>query len=204
MSTDYVRQTLDLVERLDCFELMPYAIRLLAEGDPVAIERLATASGNAVAEVAAALRGVGGTEWDEQGRLVGLALTLRPTTHRYTSNGRTLYAWCADDTLMFPVILGRGGAADSTCPTTGRAIHVELSPERVELVEPAGAVVTSVRPGGPVSNVRTATCDHGHFFASAAAASPWADQHPGGHIHSVEEAFRMDKQVLERLGWAAA
>src|ERR671922_171378 len=159
--------------------------------------------GFALRDVEAALRGVGGVEWDEHGRLVGLALTLRPTAHRFTTGGRTLYGWCADDTLMFPVALGRAGSVDSTCPETGRAIHLDLSPERVERVEPAGAVVTSVRPDTPIANVRTSTCDHGHFFASAAAASTWAAEHPGGRVHSVEEAFRLDKQALERLGWAA-
>jgi alkylmercury lyase len=203
MSSDYVAVTLDLVERLDGFELTPHAIRLLAGGEPVALERLAAAAGHAVEDVAAALRGVGGLEWDDQGRLVGLALTLRPTAHRYTTDGRTLCAWCADDTLMLPVVLGRGGLVDSRCPETGRAIHVQLSPQRVERVEPAGAVVSSVRPDGPIANVRTATCDHGHFFASAAAASSWAAEHPGGHVHSVEDAFGLDKQALERLGWAA-
>lgn len=203
MSRDYVGETVDLVERLAGFELTPHAIRLLAEGEAVPLERLAGASGHAIEDVEAALRGVGGVEWDEHGRLVGLALTLRPTAHRFTTDGRTLYGWCADDTLMFPVALGRGGRVDSTCPETGRAIHVDLSPERVERVEPAGAVVTSVRPDAPIANVRTSTCDHGHFFASAAAASTWAAEHPGGHVQSVEEAFRLDKQALERLGWAA-
>jgi alkylmercury lyase len=203
VSSDYVGATVDLVERLDGFELTPHAIRLLAEGEPVALERLGATSGHAVEDVEAALRGVGGVEWDEHGRLVGLALTLRPTAHRYTTEGRTLYSWCADDTLMIPVVLGRGGMVDSTCPETGRAIHVEVSPERVQRVEPAGAVVTSVRPNTPIANVRTATCNHGHFFASAAAASNWAAEHPGGHVHSVDEAFRVDKEVLERVGWAA-
>jgi alkylmercury lyase len=203
VSSDYVGATVDLVERLDGFELTPHAIRLLAEGEPVALERLGATSGHAVEDVEAALRGVGGVEWDEHGRLVGLALTLRPTAHRYTTEGRTLYSWCADDTLMIPVVLGRGGMVDSTCPETGRAIHVEVSPERVQRVEPAGAVVTSVRPNTPIANVRTATCNHGHFFASAAAASNWAAEHPGGHVHSVDEAFRLDKEVLERVGWAA-
>jgi alkylmercury lyase len=203
VSGDYVGETVDLVERLDGFELTPHAIRLLAEGEPVALERLGAASGHAVEDVEAALRGVGGVEWDEHGRLVGLALTLRPTSHRYTTEGRTLYGWCADDTLMIPVVLGRGGMVESTCPGTGRAIRVEVSPERVERVEPAGAVVTSVRPDTPIANVRAATCNHGHFFVSATAASTWAAEHPGGHVHSVDEAFRLDKAVLERLGWAA-
>lgn len=204
MSTYYVEQTVELVERVDGFELAPHAMRLLSEGEPVSLERLAAVSGRAVDDVEAAVREAGGLERDEQGRLVGLALTLRPTPHRFTFAGRTLFAWCADDALMFPVVLGRAGAIASGCPATGRTIHVDLSPERVERIEPGSAVITSVRPAGGIGNIRTAVCDHGHFFASAADASTWAEKHPDGLVRPVEEAFRLDKRIIERLGWAAS
>jgi hypothetical protein len=52
--------------------------------------------------------------------------------------------------------------------------------------------------------VRSATCDHGHFFSSIAATAAWADAHPGGHVHPVEEAFRLDREVITQLGWDAS
>jgi alkylmercury lyase len=203
MSTDYVEQSTALIGRVEGRDLFPHAVRLLADGEPVALERLAAAAGWAVEDVEAALRAQTSAERDEQGRLVGLALTLRPTTHRVTIDGRTVFAWCASDTLMVPVILGRRALVQSTCPQTGEAIRVELAPDRVERLEPADAVVTAVRPAGQMSDVRSATCDHGHFFSSIAATSAWADAHPEGHIYPVEEAFRLDRQVIEQLGWDA-
>jgi alkylmercury lyase len=119
-------------------------------------------------------------------------------------DGRTLYAWCAGDALMFPVILGRAGVVGSTCPQTGRAIHIELSPSGVQRIEPTGAVVSCVRPREAVADVRSAVCAHGHFFASGAAASSWAAEHPDGHVRPVAEAFRLEREILARLGWAAS
>jgi len=201
MSTDYVDQTTDLIGRVEGQELLPHAIRLLSDGEPVALGQLAAAAGWSVEDVEAALAAQTSGERDDQGRLVGLALTLRPTTHRVTVDGRTLYAWCATDTLMLPVILGRRVRVDSTCPQTGQAIRIELTPDRVERVDPPDAVMTAVRPRGQLADVRAATCAHGHFFSSIAASAAWTEAHPDGHIHLVEEAFRLDRQVIKQLGW---
>jgi alkylmercury lyase len=195
---------MSLIGRVSGLELAPHAVRLLAEGEPVEIERLAAASGWPPDAVQAALDEQTSAERDDRARLVGLALTLRPTRHRFTVDGRALYAWCASDTLMFPAILGRPGVVESTCPHTGRPICIELTPEGVERLDPPDAVVSAVRPAGTLADVRTTTCAHGHFFSSPAAAGGWAHQHPDGYIHTVEDAFRLDREVITRLGWAAS
>jgi alkylmercury lyase len=204
MTSDYIDRSTSLIGRVRGLELAPYAIRLLAEGEPVDLERLAAASGWRVDDVDAALDEQTSAERDEQGRLVGLALTLRPTSHRFTVDEHTLYAWCASDTLMFPVVLGRPGTVDSTCPHTGQPIHVEVAPEQVERVEPAGAVVSAVRPTGSLEDVRTQTCHHGHFFSSPSAAARWRNEHADGYVLGIDDAFRLDRQVITRLGWDAA
>jgi alkylmercury lyase len=204
MSTDYVEHTTSLIGRVPGFDLAPHAIRLLAEGQPVELEQLAAAAGWSIQEVGAALDAQTSAERDDQGRLVGLGLTLRPTAHRFTVDGRTLYAWCASDTLMFPVILGRPGIVDSSCPHTGRPIHIELTPEAVDRLDPPDAVVSAVRPTGTLADVRTATCALGHFYSSPAAAARWAGEHPDGYILPVDEAFRLDRRVITQLGWDAA
>jgi alkylmercury lyase len=201
MSIQYVEQTTDLIRRVEGQELLPHAIRLLSEGEPVALDRLASASGLPVEAVEAALGEQVSAERYDHGRLLGFALTLRPTPHRYTTGGRTLYAWCASDTLIFPVILGRPGLVESTCRHTGQPIRIELTPDAVEGVNPPDAVLSAVRPTGRLTDVRTTTCRHGHFFSSRAAATQWAAEHPDGHIHSVEQGFRQDREVMKQLGW---
>jgi alkylmercury lyase len=203
MSTDYVERTATLIRGVDAQELLPHAIRLLAEGEPVAPERLAAVIGWSREEVETALDEQTSAERDERGRLVGLALTLLPTSHRVTVDGRTVYAWCATDTLMFPVILGRPTVVESECPHTGQAIRLELTPDTVRSLDPPATVISAVRPIGRLTDVRAATCSHGHFFSSAAAATEWTDQHPDGYVHAVADAFRLDRQVLQRLGWEA-
>jgi alkylmercury lyase len=202
-STDYVQRTTAMIDQIRGHDLLPHAIRLLAEGEPVALERLAAAIGWPLEEVETALAEQTSAERDDQGRLVGLALTLRPTRHRFTVDGRSLYAWCASDTLMFPVVLGRPGIVESTCAQTGQPIRIDLTPDAVERLDPPEAVMSAVRPAGELADVRAATCDHGHFFSSAGAAIRWVKEHPGGYIHPVQEAFHLERDVIRRLGWDA-
>jgi alkylmercury lyase len=188
-------------ERLPWFPLIPHIWRLVAEGRPVEFDRLAAAASWSVEDVEAALRGEPGADWDEQGRLVGHGLTLRPTPHRFTFDGRTVYAFCASDALSFPVVLGRPGTAESTCPASGRPIRVELTPDRVERVDPPGAVVSLVRPAS-ANDVRGEVCALGRFFASEEAAAEWLAAHPEGMVHSVEEDFRLHREIMHEVGWA--
>jgi alkylmercury lyase len=201
MSTHYVDQTTDLISRVEGQQLLPHAIRLLADGQPVTLEQLAATAGRSIEDIEAALAAQTSAERDDQGRLVGLALTLRRTSHRITVDGRALFAWCATDTLMVPVILGRPAVIESTCPQTGTAIRIELTPDAVKRVDPPDAVMSAVRPRGELENVRAQTCDHGHFFSSRAATAAWTQAHPDGHIYPVEQAFQLDRRVIEQLGW---
>ena len=105
---------------------------------------------------------------------------------------------------MLPVILGRPAVVESRCPQTGQPIRIELTLDGVERLDPPEAVMTAVRPGGRLADVRSATCSHGHFFSSIAASAAWADAHPDGHICPVEEGFRLDRDVIKRLGWGAS
>jgi alkylmercury lyase len=201
MSTHYVDQTTDLIRRVEGRQLLPHAIRLLAEGRPVTLEQLAAAADWSVEDVEGALAAQTSAERDDQGRLVGLALTLRPTRHRLTVDGRALFAWCATDTLMVPVILGQPAVIESACPQTGAAIRIELTPDAVKRVDPPDAVMSAVRPLGALENVRAHTCAHGHFFSSSAATAAWTEAHADGHIYPVERAFRLDRQVIQQVGW---
>lgn len=181
------------------FQAIPHMLRLLAEGRPVTLDRLATASSLPVQAIEAALRQQPGTDWDDQGRLLGFGLTLRPTPHRFTFDGRTVFGWCATDALMFPVALGTPGTVESTCPATGRLIKVEVTPERVESVDPSSAVVSLVRPDR-VDDVRTEVCALGSFFASREAAAEWLTAHPEGMVSSVEEDFRLHREIMGKIG----
>ncbi len=181
--------------------LLPRVLRKLATGQPVDPARLATLAGLPVDRVDAALRQAA-SEWDPSGqRLVGLGLTSVPTQHRYRVHGHDLWAWCAGDTLAFPVWIGAPAHVESPCAATGELVQVEVTPAGVRHVEPAGAVMSFVTPATDLSQVRQAVCANSHYFRSAEAAAPWHAQHPDGLVLPVAEAFEVLRPaVLQAWG----
>lgn len=189
------------ISSVEGFEAFPHLVRLIARGQPVELLEIAQFAQRPVAEVERVLRAQPGTDWDDQGRLIGFGLTQLPTEHRYIVDGRTLHTWCATDTLLFTLILGMAAVAESTCPATGQAIRVELDPEAVISVEPHEAVISERHQGAEVGNLRSEVCDEGHFYASHAAAQGWASDHPEGEVLSVTDAFERCRQACQELGW---
>lgn len=94
-------------------------VRLLAQGDPVKVTDLATAAGRPIQDARTALAAVPDAEYDEDGRIIGQGLTLRPTPHHFEVDGNQLYTWCALDTLIIPDILGKAARIESSCQATG-------------------------------------------------------------------------------------
>jgi alkylmercury lyase len=184
--------------------LVPVLARLLAAGRPVTVADVAKAGGWTPGQAREALSRHPGTDWDAAGRVLGFGLTLRPTPHSFTfdGDGGTVYGFCASDTLAFPVILGRPGAAGSSCPVTGQPIRVRLGTERVVGIDPPQAVVSKVRPAQALADIRAEACALGHFFASAEAAVGWLAQYPDGQVVPVAEDFEITRQTMAELGWA--
>lgn len=170
------------------------SMQLLAKGEPVTAEDLAATTRRPVETVRRALSALPSVELDAHGRVIGNGITLHPTPHRFTVDGRHLYTWCALDTLMFPAVLDQVAHVQSPCPATGDPVHLTVYPDRVEDVEPAPAVVSIVIPDD-VSDVRAAFCNQVHFFVSPQAAQPWLDQHPGTTVLSVQDAFAVGRQI---------
>ncbi len=179
-------------------EIVPPTLDLLVRGKPALPEEIAAASGKSSEEVRAALGRFPGTEWDERGRVVGLGLTLQLTPHRLKLEGRTLFAWCALDALLFPVLLGRPASIESPCRGTGDPMHIEVSPAGIEMVEPPSAVV-SIVAARDLANFRSVSCNNTHFFSSPEAASRWLEKHPEATILPAEEAFRLGRLIAGGL-----
>ncbi len=109
-------------------------------------ERLAARAGRLLIEVADWLRGAH-VQLDDSGEVVAFqGLSLRPTKHVLELDGRTLFGWCAADTLAIQDLVGRPAAVRSTDPVTGHAISLVVGDSGVSDVEPASAVLSMVRP----------------------------------------------------------
>ncbi|MDV8128872.1 organomercurial lyase MerB [Rhodococcus qingshengii] len=178
--------------------LWPSLLRLLAHGEPVTLDQLATATGRSAEEIRHALQAMPDTEYDEHGRIIGSGITLKPTPHRFETGGATLYTWCALDTLIFPAVLGRTAQVTSPCHTSGTPVRLTVEPDRVAHLDPATAVVSVVTPDAPDS-IRTAFCNQVHFFASADAARGWLDTHPGATVLPVVDAYALGRPLTQQL-----
>lgn len=174
-------------------------LRLLANGEPVSIADLAAAAGYPTDHVQRDVAAWNDTECDEQGRIIGWALTLRPTPHRFNIDGKQLYTWCALDTLFFPAVIGRPARVESRCAATGVPIRFTVDPTAgVSALDPPTAVISIVTPQ-QMSSVRSAFCNPGRFFATADAAGDWQRRHQGVEVLSVLDAHRASRPLSEML-----
>lgn len=170
-------------------------VNLLAAGRPVAVEDLIQATGIPAEDVRQDLAGLKDIEYNRAGKIVGQGITLRPTRHRFEVDGRQLYLWCALDTLLFSIILGRPARGSSPCRATGSPVEVTVEPTRLRRVEPASAVLSIVTPESPAS-IRAAFCENVHYFVSDDAARDWLSGHPNAELLSVADAFAVSRLIF--------
>ena len=173
--------------------------RLLADGSPVPPSDVAQATGTSIALIERLLAQWPGVYRDDRGRVVGFwGLTVRrlTPTHRFEVDGRELFAWCAWDTLFLPGLLQATARVESSCPTTGETISLEVSPDGVLGASHPPAVVSFLRPDRSfTADVIQSFCHFVHFFASKAAGEAWAAEHPGTFLLSLGEAFELGRLV---------
>jgi len=124
--------------------------RLLADGQPVEQDRLATRTGLEPQHVTELLGELPGVYLDDSDRVIGFwGLTIRPMTHRLLVDGRVLYAWCAWDTLFLPELIGKLAQVQSTCPTTSTAISLTVHGRKVTNVAPDSTVLSFLHRDQP-------------------------------------------------------
>ncbi len=179
----------DLDTRRQRLALATY--RLLGEGRPFPLEELARRADVPTEEVASFFEQWPMVERDRHGRVRAFGgLTLSPTSHALEVDGRTLYAWCALDTLFLPELLGRPSRIRSATPDSGEMISLTVDGASVRDVAPEGAAMTlhEVR-GFDLDDVVGTFCCHVHFFASEQAARAWAERSEGTYVASLAEGF---------------
>jgi alkylmercury lyase len=180
-------------------------LRLLAQGRPVNTESLGAAIGRDAPAVAAQVARWPNIQRDSDGRIEGFSgLTLRPTQHRFTVEARELYTWCAWDTLFLPATLEATAVVRSTCPVTGEAVELELSPDRVLRAQPQDLFVSfPALASTDTADITGSFCCHVHFLAGADAAGTWSATHPDGRVLDLQAAFELGCRTVEPLVGAA-
>ncbi len=174
--------------------------RLLGEGEPVSPRRLAKAVNLPETRVREILGQWPGVYYDGDGSVIafgGLALPEMP--HRFEVDGRTLYTWCAWDSLFIPEILGKIARVTSADPVTKEKISLVVGPDGVKEISPATTVVSFLTPDRPFDqDVIMSFCHFVHFFASTESAEKWTTEHPGTFLLSLDDAYALGRLTNER------
>lgn len=174
---------------------------LLETGEPVTVDDLISATTidpARVHEILESVRARGRVEFDDQGRLIGIAgLSLTPSRHELTVDGKTRWTWCALDAVGILGALRATGTVMSSDPQTGETIEINFAKG-----SPDADAHLFILGGFSDGNVREDWCPRVNFFASRDAAKAWVnDNEMDGDIVSVAdvaaEAAEMWKPVVD-------
>ncbi len=149
--------------------------RELAKGSPVSTRQFAAALDVPV-ESAEDLLGRDSIRClvypDEEGNVLGFGgLAAKPMPHKLDLDGRTLWTWCAWDSLFIPEILGEQAQVESSDPHTGGTIRLTVTPNGVRSQEPETTVLSFVALDAELfnssaENVMGSFCHFVFFFES--------------------------------------
>lgn len=175
------------------------AYRLLIKGEPITPEEIARESGHDLADVERCLQG--SSDLGESGRVEAImGLSLRPTQHRIAIEGVQLYTWCALDLLFIPPTLGVTAQIESVSPVSASTVRAVMTPQGIEDVDPAEAVVSVVPVRSDADEIRASFCNFVHFFASESESVEWQEQHLDGWVLPAADAFELGTRFVDRMG----
>ncbi len=174
--------------------------RLLAQGEPVSLASLARAVGLSETYVRDTLTRWPGVYHDKGGSVIGFwGLALSEMPHRFTVDRRTLYTWCAWDSLFIPGIIGKTAHMESADPLTKELVTLSVGPDVIHTASPAGIVVSFLSPERAFdADVITSFCHFVHFFVSEESGAQWTATHKGTFLLSLEEAFTLGQMTNAR------
>jgi alkylmercury lyase len=183
---------LDCTQDLACRQILQTLTEI---GQPIAPLHLATLLQMSQDELATHLARIPDTEFDEQGNIVGWGITLLPTSHQFLLPARSLFTWCAFDTVLFPPLLQVKAQVQSKCSASGHPITFVATPEGVDELTPTTSVLSLILPAERYDCVRGTFCRQSLFFESEQAASAWLASHPEAISLSLEEAAFVGQAV---------
>ena len=177
-------------------------LRELARGKPVAIDQLAGALAESIDAAESFVKRSALSAFvhaDAGGRILGFwGLSVAPTHHRITVEGRALWTWCAYDSLFMPELLGSSAVVESRDPDSAQPLRLIVSPTRIEAAEPVGMVMSMMNPNAwdttSAARVMASACHFIYFFASRASAERWRAEHPQTILLSLEDAFSLTRR----------
>ena len=171
---------------------------LLSGGDAVPLERLSERVGMPLTDVKKIIESWPGVFYDDKNRIVGFwGIAVDEMSHHFVVNGKTVYTWCAWDTLFIPELLNTTAQITSHCALSGDEISLTISPTGIESAQPDQIMVSFLVPdeGELKENITTSFCHYVFFFHSQEAGEHWMAEHPGTFLLSLDEAFAVGKKM---------
>ncbi len=169
---------------------------LLSEGNPVSIEEIANSLGMDTEHVKSVTDEWACIYYNDDGNIIGYwGLAVEKMGHRFKLGEKTLYTWCAWDTLFIPQIIGKTAKVESRDPLTKETISLTVAHDGgISDIEPTDAVISFMIPN--TEEVRTdvikSFCHYVHFFESRNSAEEWISQSDKKDeilILSIEDAY---------------
>jgi len=142
------------------------------------------------------------TYMDNNGQIVGFGgLAVREMPHRFRIDGRTLYTWCAWDSLFLPGILDQEADVDSPVPGSTARVRLRVAPDGVKDIQPPSTVMSFLLPNAQafqadVLKAMASFCHYIFFFRNRENAAAWARSHPDTTVISVSEAFELGRLMV--------
>ena len=217
MESELIALTSELLSRLPTMtgeeqRLGLEMYRQLARGEPVSRAELARAleaPTDTVEELLGRPNLKSLTYTDEGGQIIGFGgLAVREMPHRFKVDGRTLYTWCAWDSLFIPVILGVAAEVESPVPGSSAPVRLSVAPDGVNRLEPRTAVMSFLLPSAQTFQAdalmaMASFCHFIFFFPDSDSAAEWTKSHPDTTVISVADAFELGRRMVSAR-WSPA
>ncbi|MCH7783646.1 hypothetical protein IID62_11335, partial [candidate division KSB1 bacterium] len=171
--------------------------RLFAEGKPVSHKQVADSTNLPFEKIEDIINNWIGVYHNDNNEIIGYwGIALRDMPHKFEVDGRTLYTWCAWDSLFIPELMQKTAHVESPDPITKEIIKFTVSPDGIIDLFPSESVMSYVKPEYTVwdENVINSFCHFVLFFASQKSGEEWTSTRENTALMSMDDAFELAKR----------
>jgi len=195
---DLIEATLSAFPELssDAQRLSLALYRELTKGKPVSADALVAATSLPPSTIDGILADWPGIYRNEAEEILGYwGLAIREMPHRLIVDGRTLFTWCAWDTLFIPELLGRPAEVQTQDPISSEPIRLHVTPDTARPRDHADLVMSYLRPDPSMaSQIISSFCHHIHFFTSEKTGKQFTAKTPNTLLVSLADALTLARR----------
>ncbi|VAW51707.1 hypothetical protein MNBD_GAMMA05-20 [hydrothermal vent metagenome] len=172
--------------------------RLLAKGAAVSSKQLANTCNLPVNIIEHCLTNWPGVFFDDDNNVIGFwGLTINDTHHQLVVNNKTVFAWCAFDTLFIPALLNETAHITSICPVNNEEVSLTITPDEITSDENKEIVVSFLMPDVKElsENITASFCHYVCFFNNVSDGEQWCKKHSGTFLLPLKDAYEVGKRL---------